>query len=104
MADCVQNCPVSARVDALKDEFDRYRENSTATHDKMFNRIGALEQNRAAIAEKLDGMDEKLDGITEKVGALTDKPAKRWETVIAAAISAVVAGVVAYLLAGGKIG
>lgn len=104
MADCVQNCPVSARVDALKDEFDRYRGNSTKTHEQMYNRIGALEQNRAAIGEKLDAMDEKLDGITEKVGGLMDKPARRWETVVAAVISAVVTGVVVYLLAGGRIG
>ena len=43
-------CPVSARVDALKDEFDRCRGNSSKTHEQMFSRIGALEQNKAALA------------------------------------------------------
>lgn len=36
------DCPVSAKVDALKDEFDRYRGNSSETHKQMFDRIGAL--------------------------------------------------------------
>ena len=49
-----KDCPVSARVEALKEEFNTYRANSSNTHRQMFERIGALEQNRAAINEKLD--------------------------------------------------
>ena len=41
------DCPVSARVDALEREFDRYRGNSSDTHRQMFDRIGALEQSGA---------------------------------------------------------
>lgn len=34
------DCPVSARVDALKEEFNTYRANSSATHKEMFQRLG----------------------------------------------------------------
>lgn len=94
------DCPVSAKVDALKDEFDRYRGNSSDTHKQMFDRIGALEQNKAALAEKLDGIDEKLDGITEKVGALMDKPAKRWESLVGYALSALVGAFLLWVASG----
>lgn len=93
-------CPVSAKVDALKDEFDRYRGNSSETHKQMFDRIGALEQNKAALAEKLDGIDEKLDGLTEKVESLMDKPAKRWESLVGYALSALVGAFLLWVASG----
>ena len=92
------DCPVSARVDALKEEFDRYRDNSSGTHRQMFDRISALEQSGATLATKLDGMDEKLDDITEKVNTLADKPAKRWDGIVDKSIWAVLAAVIAFLM------
>ena len=98
---CNQNdCPVSARVGALEKEFDRYRGNSSDTHRQMFERISALEQSGATLRTKLDGMDEKLDGITEKVGALMDKPAKRWESLVGYALSALVGAFLLWVAAG----
>jgi len=94
------DCPVSARVDALEKEFDRYRGNSYDTHRQMFERIGALEQSGAALTAKLDGMDEKLDAITEKVNTLADKPAKRWESVVGYALSALVGAFLLWLASG----
>ena len=68
-----KDCPVSARVDALEREFDRYRGGSSDTHRQMFNRIGALEQSGATLKTKLDSIDEKLDELTSTVRALADK-------------------------------
>lgn len=96
------DCPVSARVDALKDEFDRYRENSSDTHRQMFDRIGALEQSGAAVKTKLDSIEEKLDELAVSVKALADKPAKRWDNIVDKAIWAVLAAVIAFLL--GRVG
>ena len=96
------DCPVSARVDTLEKEFDRYRGNSTDTHREMFERISALERSGATLKTKLDGMDEKLDGITEKVNTLADKPGKRWEALVEKALWAVAAAVIAFLL--GRVG
>ena len=97
-----KDCPVSARVEALKEEFNTYRANSSSTHRQMFERIGTLEQNRAALNEKLDSMDEKLDELTATAKELAEKPAKRWEGIVDKAIWAVCAAVIAFLL--GRVG
>lgn len=96
------NCPVNARVDALEKEFDRYRDNSSNTHEQMFSRIGALEQNGAAVRATLESMDEKLDKMVEWQEAQKSKPSKRWDGLVDKAIWAVAAAVIAFLLA--KIG
>lgn len=62
MPDCnPHDCPVGVRVDALESEFNRYRSSSSDTHRQMFDRIGALEQDRAANSTKLDSIEDKLD-------------------------------------------
>lgn len=61
------NCPVNARVEVLKNEFDRYRDSSSKTHLQIFERVGALEQEKAATSERLSGIDEKLCGMSESV-------------------------------------
>lgn len=94
------DCPVSARVDALEKEFDRYRGSSSDTHRQMFDRIGALEQSGAALKATLDGMDEKLDGIVEKVDVLMDKPAKRWDAIVGYALSALVGAFLLWMATG----
>ena len=94
------DCPVSARVDALEKEFDRYRGSSTDTHRQMFTRIGALEQNGATLKAKLDGIDEKLDGITATVNTLAGKPAKRWESLVGYALSALVGAFLLWMASG----
>ncbi|WP_299965890.1 hypothetical protein [uncultured Oscillibacter sp.] len=94
------DCPVSARVDALEKEFDRYRENSSGTHRQMFDRIGALEQNGAAVKTKLDSIEGKLDELTVTVKALADKPAKRWESLVGYALSALVGAFLLWVASG----
>ena len=61
---------------------------------------GALEQSGATLKAKLDGMDEKLDAITEKVNTLAEKPAKRWESIVGYALSALVGAFLLWLASG----
>ena len=94
------DCPVSARVDALEKEFYRYRGSSSDTHRQMFDRIGALEQNGAAVKTKLDSIEGKLDELTVTVKALADKPAKRWESLVGYALSALVGAFLLWVASG----
>lgn len=95
-----QDCPVSARVDALEREFDRYRGNSSDTHRQMFERIGALERSGATLRAKLDSIEEKLDELTLTIKTLADKPAKRWDGLVDKLIYAAALAVVAWISAG----
>ncbi len=94
------DCPVAVRVDALEKEFDRYRGSSGDTHRQMFNRIGALEQNGATVKTKLDSIEEKLDELTATVKALADKPAKRWESLVGYALSALAGAFLLWVASG----
>lgn len=83
MADCnPHDCPVNTRVDALEKEFDRYRTSSSETHRKMFDKIGALEQGRAAENEKLDSIKETVETLAETVNGIASKPGKRWDGLV----------------------
>lgn len=97
-------CPIAGKVERLEEQLDEYQAQSSNSHREIYSRLNTLETSSAVTQTRYDAIIEKLDGITKKVDELEQKPAKRWETVIASAISAVVAGVVAYLLAGGHIG
>lgn len=72
----LKDCPVSARVDTLEKEFDRYRENSSATHKEMFQRLNSLEKDNSATQTKLDAMDGKLDKLVEWRESQDNKPNK----------------------------
>ena len=76
MPENCEKCQVAARVDALEKEFDRYRDNSSKTHQQMFDRLGSLERSQTSLQTWKDGVDEKLDTIVEWVEAEKNKPNK----------------------------
>lgn len=96
---CPENCPVNARVDALENEFGRYRDNSTKTHQEMFDRMRALETSDAVQNAHYQAIDAKLDELTIMVKDLNGKAGKRWEALVDKLIWAVAAAVIAFLLA-----
>ena len=97
-----KDCPVSARVDALKDEFNTYRNNSSTTHKEMFKRIGDLEKAESAQEKHFEAVNEKLDKLIEWQENQREKPARRWDGIVEKAIWAVCAAVIAFLL--GRVG
>lgn len=52
----------------------------------------------AVMAEKLQNMNNSVDNLSDKVTRLEAVPGKRWEAVVAAAISAVVGIVIGYFI------
>lgn len=97
-----KDCPVSARVDALKEEFNSYRANSSATHKEMFQRLGDLEKVEAAQEKYFETVNEKLDKLIAWQENQRDKPGKRWDGLVEKAVWAVCAAVIAFLL--GRVG
>lgn len=76
MPDNCNDCPVSARVDGLEKEFDRYRDASSKTHKEMFDRLNSLEQTKSVIQTRLDSIDAKLDKLVAWREVQDDKPNK----------------------------
>lgn len=96
------DCSVAVRLDALKEEFNTYRTNSSATHKEIYNRLGNLEKVEAAQEEYFKTVNEKLDTLISWQKNQQDKPAKRWDSIVEKVIWAICAAVIAFLL--GRVG
>lgn len=46
MADCVQNCPLVGRVDALEGQVDELQTQNTQSHKEIFGRLNTLPSSR----------------------------------------------------------
>ena len=102
MSDNCNDCPVNARVDSLEKEFDRYRDGSSKTHKEMFERLNALEQDKTALATRLEGMDAKLDKLVEWREVQDDKPNRLVDKIKEKSIWLVLAAVLGVIM--GRIG
>ena len=96
------DCSVNARVDSLEKEFDRYRDGSSKTHKEMFERLNALEQDKTALATRLEGMDAKLDKLVEWREVQDDKPNRLVDKIKENSIWLVLAAVLGVIM--GRIG
>ena len=82
---------------------------------QIAERLAALEQDKKAanhrlenlekltesvysLAQSVKSMQEDLKNIMARVAEIEKRPAKRWETLIAAIITAVIGGLVGYFL------
>lgn len=99
MPDCEKNCVLAARVDRLEEDMKSEKENRQKAHAEIYDRLRTVESKQAVNETKLDTITDKLDGLDGKMDTLLSKPGKRWEAVVAAVISAVVAGLVGFVLA-----
>lgn len=69
-------CPVNARVDRMEKEFDRYRDNSSKTHNEMFQHLNDLEKDNSATQTKLETIDGKMDKLISWREEQDNKPNK----------------------------
>lgn len=67
--------------------------------EKRNDAVSKLASSVAVMAEHMKTMDAKIDEMQSSVSELTAKPGKRWDAIIMAAATAIVAGLVGYALA-----
>lgn len=81
-------------------EVQQRSKSNTRRIDAMEHQIADLQQlvsTVAVIAERQNTMEGGIEEIKTKVGILVDKPARRWDTLITAGITAIVTGLIAYV-------
>lgn len=93
-----RDCLGLQKANMLEKQMAEWKEQSRSTHKEFFDRIRELEKAQAVQREQYDTILEKLEELTKSVAELSAKPAKRWESVIAAVISAVVSGLVVFAM------
>ncbi len=114
MGDCNDNCQMIPRIEALEEANRKHAE----THQRIFDRMDAINRETGEQAVMLKTIDDKLDklilwqednrdrlakiesigDLNEKVSALESKPAKRWEGAVDKVIHTVIGAVIAYFL------
>lgn len=66
--------------------------------EKLAESVNTLAISVERVAGKQDSMDSKINALTEDVDEIKDRPAKNWQTVVAAVISALVGAGIALLI------
>lgn len=98
IADPSKECLSLARVEALEKLMGEHKKNASEKHKEFFARIRALEQARAVQEEQYKTILAKLETVADAVSVLKERPARRWDSVVTALISAGVGGVIGYAI------
>ena len=90
------NCPLEPRLAAL----ERANEQHSKTHRELFKRMNEVERDNAVQDAHYKAITGKLDEISDTVKTLADKPAKRWESLVGYALSALVGAFLLWVASG----
>lgn len=90
------NCPLELRVESL----ERANEQHGQTHRELFKRMNSVERDNAVQEARYNSIAEKLDEISTTVKTLAGKPAKRWESLVGYALSALVGAFLLWVASG----
>lgn len=104
MEKCSDQCMLAGRVDRLEKDMAEEKKSRQEAHKEFYRRIRDLENDQAVNKEKLETIEGKIDSMDGKLDTLLAKPGKRWESIVAAVISALAAGMVGFFLAGVGVG
>ncbi len=74
-------------------------ESSCKSAHKRLDHIEEIVESIQAIVLEVKYMREDLNTVTNKVNEIESKPQKRWDALIAAAISAAASGVIGFVIA-----
>lgn len=83
----------------LKQDVGELRRQNASTHERVFDRLNALENLEGIQQEQYKQIMEKLAKLAEDMEEIKAKPAKRWEGVTEQIIGIVVAAIVGFMLA-----
>lgn len=101
-------------MDALKEELNAIKTEKSKAHEKIYTRLNELEKAQAVSVvqyenvmkmlteqgktlEKVEAkQDKEFEKLENKLNELIEKPSKRWDSVIMAAIAAIIGGLIAY--------
>lgn len=100
-----RDCLGLMKAKELEKDLNDLRKQNSASHERLFDRVGELERLEGIqgeqyknILEKLDTLTRRHDELNRKLGELEAKPGKRWESIVGQVLGLVVAALVGALL------
>lgn len=76
------NCVSLPRVESAERSIEYMKENSSRSHEKIYDRLGSLERDVATLTTQYSNIIDRLATISADLNALKEKPAKRYETLV----------------------
>lgn len=101
--DCIGKA-AAAELEGRIKVLEEWKDGSKEFHDAVNKERLERAKRDGQIDVRLGNIEGRIDGMDGKLDTLLEKPRKRWEAIVAAVISAVVAGVVGFFLAGVGVG
>ena len=93
-------CINEHRFTQIENDIRELKEKNSKDHKEFYDRIEKNEKDMVESIGDRKHINEKLDKIDVNVETLMQKPAKRYESIIVALLTALASGFVGYLLAG----
>lgn len=97
-------------VTALAEHCEEHRahERAIEVHDKRLDAHGSEIERMQVLLAKLTSIEEqnqaRIDGHEARLAALESRPARRWDTAVTAALTALAGGLAGYMFAGAGLG
>lgn len=97
---CENNCVNEHRLKSLEDDFRDFKANNSKDHKEFFNRIENVEKDMVESQGDRKHITQQLDEISLNVKSLMSKPGKRYETVIASVLTAIIGALIGFIMSG----
>lgn len=89
-------CALVSRVEELERKMNKNHE----SHKELFAMINESKLKRTIVETKIDEITRTLREIKDDIAELKQKPTKRWDTFVAALITAIAGALVGYFFGG----
>lgn len=97
---CENNCVNEHRLKSLEEDFRDFKANNSKDHKEFFNRIENVEKDMVESQGDRKHITQQLDEISLNVKSLMDKPGKRYETVVASVLTAIIGALIGFIMSG----
>lgn len=97
---CENGCVNEHRLNTIEHELDELRRKSSNDNKEFYNRIEFLEKENALLKRDIEHIKETMDEMNENIKTLMQRPQKRYDAIIASAITAVIGGVIGFIMSG----
>jgi hypothetical protein len=109
MPTACEECPYRQKILDIEKSLERLNEKNEAEHKDFYEKIHGSDKNMAVIIEKIDnlsvnmsntiqGLKDEISAMKVEVGLLKAKPEKRFDLIINTIVTAIVAGLMSFLL------
>ena len=97
---CENNCVNEHRIKNLEEDLREFKERNSKDHKEFYNRLEDVEKDMVSSKSDREHINAKLDEISTDVKSLAEKPAKRYETIVTSALTAIIGALVGFILSG----